>query len=150
MENKIIITKDAILKVRSIERGMIIGFDIFKESLVKIPNRNYIEITEQVVSLLGSEEHRLRLATALCKKQTEISKMVGLSDRTVARLEQKYMNYNGKNPVNQKTQLTEDDVSKIKKMCSSGKHSRSEIADKFNVSKTTIRNIHLDLQSYSK
>lgn len=150
MENKIIITKDAIIKVRKIEKGILTGFDIFKECIVEVPNNNYVEISEQVISLIGSEENRLRLATAICSKQTEIAKMMGLSDRTVFRLEQKHMNHIGDVPVNQKTQLTKDDVSEIKKMCESGKYNRMEIAEKFNVSRTTVRNIHLNLNCYSK
>lgn len=150
MENKIIITKDAIIKVRSIEKGILIGYNIFTEELIQIPNSGYMEITEQIISLLGCEEKRLRLSYALCKSQSKIAKMMGLSDRSVFRLEDKHMNYTGTQKVNQKSQLTEEDVLKIKEMCNSKKYTRLQIAEKFEISKTTVRNIHLNLQSYSK
>lgn len=92
MENKIIITKDAIIKIRSIEKEVLTGYDIFTEKLIEIPNNGYMEITEQIISLLGCEEKRLRLASALCKNQSQMSKILNLSDRTVFRLENEFMN----------------------------------------------------------
>jgi hypothetical protein len=38
MDNKIIITKNAIIKVSNIENGMIIGYNVLNEELVEIPN----------------------------------------------------------------------------------------------------------------
>lgn len=92
MENRIIITKNAIIKVRKIEKGMIIGYNVLNEELVEVTNNGHMEITEQIISLLGSEEKRLRLASALCKNKSQISKMLNLSDRTVFRLENEFMN----------------------------------------------------------
>ena len=92
MENKIIITRNAIIKVRNIEKGVIIGYNVLNEELIEVPNNGYMEITQEIISLLGCEEKRLRVPSALCKTQSQISKMLNLSDRTVFRLENEFMN----------------------------------------------------------
>lgn len=92
MENKIIITKDAFIKVRSVENNVIIGYNIFTEELVQISNSDYMEITSEIISILGDEEKRIRLANAMCKNQIGISKILKVSERTVFRLENEFMN----------------------------------------------------------
>lgn len=148
MENKIIITKDAIVKVRSVEKGILTGFDIIKECLIQIPNIGYIEITEPIISLLGNEENRLKLASSLFFKSKDISKILNVNRRTLFRLENKYINQKGRKVKNKPMNLTKDQVNEIRQMNESGKYTQIKIGNKFKISSQSVSNICLKKGKY--
>lgn len=141
MENKIIITKNAIIKVRNIEKGILTGFDVFKECLVQVPNNEYIEITQQIISLLGNEENRLKLAHALYLKDKDVAKSLQVTDRTLRRMDIEYLG-EGKSKVDYSPlNLSKKTIMEIRKLCQEKELNYTQIGYKFNISNTTIGRI---------
>lgn len=144
MENKIIITKDAILKVSRIEKGMLIGFDIFTEKIIQVPNVDCMEITSQIISILGNEEHRVKLANLLGKSQSDRAKVLNLSERQMARLDKKYINHDSERTcahIVTNNNFSEKQVKELRKEYHSSKLGYGKIAYKWNTSVTTVRRI---------
>ncbi len=83
MQNKIIISKDNIVKVQCIDKGIITGYDVLTEEFVQIKNSECIEVTENILSLLGSTENRVKLTSAMFNNQIEKAKVLGVSERSV-------------------------------------------------------------------
>lgn len=140
MENKIIITKNAIVKVKKIEKDTLLGFDILKEELVELPNQPYIEITEQIISLLGNEENRLKIAHVLCFKDKDVAKLLGITERTLRRMDIEYLGEK-KNTNYSKLNLSKKTVLEIRKMCEEKELNYTQIGHKFRISNTTIGRI---------
>ena len=150
MENKIIITKDAIVKVRGVEKGILTGFDILKEKLVQIPNSGYIEITQQIISLLGNEEHRLKLAHALYLKDKDVAKSLSVTDRTLRRMDIQYLNEEKSSIDYSPLNLSKKTISEIRRLCEEKKLNYTQIGHKFNISNTTIGRIVNKKGAYAK
>lgn len=148
MENKIIITKNAIIKVRNIEKGVIIGYNVLNEELVEVPNNGYMEITQEIISLLGNEENRLRLASSLFLNSKDICKTLNVTDRTLFRLEKKYVNQEGRKVNNNSLNLNKEQIDEIRKLNSSGKYSQIYIGNQFNISSQSVSNICLRKGKY--
>ena len=148
MENKIIITKDAIVKVRSVDKGVLTGYNILTEKLVQIIGSEYMEITEQVISLLGNEENRLRLASSLFLNPKDICKALNITDRTLFRLENQYVNQEGRKVNNKPLDLNKEQIDEIRKLNSSGKYSQIYIGNEFKISSQSVSNICLRKGKY--
>jgi len=149
MENKIIITKDAIVKVRKIEKGILTGFDIFKECLVQIPDAGYIEINEQVISLLGNTENRLKLAHALYKKDKDVAKSMSITYRTLRRMDIEHLGEEKSKTDYSHANLSEKSILEIRKLCSEKKLNYLQIGNKFGISNTTVGRIFRKKGAYA-
>lgn len=150
MENKIVITKDAIVKVRSVEKGVLTGFDILKECIIQIPNNEYIEITEQVISLLGNEENRLKLARAIYFKDKDVSKLLSVTDRTLRRLDIQYLGDKKSDIDYSPLNLPKKTILEIRRLCEEKKLNYTQIGNKFKISNTTVGRIANKKGAYSE
>lgn len=150
MENKIIITKDGIIKIRNIEKGILTGFDIIKERLVQIPNNGYIEITEQIKSLLGCEESRLKLARAMYIKDKDVAKSLSITNRTLRRLDIQYLGEEKSKIDYSPANLSEKSIIEIRKLAQEKELTHTQIGNKFNVSNTTVGRIVNKKGAYAK
>ena len=117
MLGKIIIAKENIIKVSKIEKNILTGYDVFTEKLIQIDleNSGYIEITEQLIALLGSDELRIKLVNAMEKTDKEMMELLGMSDRNFYRHKVKYISQEvPKDSISKRIALNEKTISEIR------------------------------------
>ncbi len=144
MQNKIIISKNNIIKVQSIEKGILTGYDVLTEEFVQIKDSDCMEITEKILSLLGSVENRVKLTSAMPKNQIEKARILGVSERSVLRLENQYINYDTnrtcKHTVNN-SQLSAEEIKSLRDDHKLGTYTYEKLSFKYNVSVSTTRRV---------
>jgi hypothetical protein len=91
MINKVLISDKYFIKVNSETVTSFIGFDILTENVVSIDKtEKYMEISQSVLDLIGSEELRFRVVNTLCSSDLKRSKLLKVTERTVFRMKNQY------------------------------------------------------------
>lgn len=92
---KMIMCNNVIIKVQEETKDCYIGYDVFSECLCIVKkNPKAIEVTEAVITLLGCEKSRFKLANALGARQHEVAKLLNVNERTVFRMYNEYDMFN--------------------------------------------------------
>jgi len=142
MVGKIIIAKENIIKVSKIEKNTLTGYDVFTEKLIQIENSGYIEITEQLIALLGSDELRIKLVNAMEKTDEEMMNLLGMSYRTFYRHKVKYISQEvPKDSVSKRISLNEKTISEIRNRYATKKFPISKLASDYKLTTTLVATI---------
>lgn len=142
MIGKIIIAKENIIKVSKIEKNILTGYDVFTEKLIQIENSGYIEITEQLIALLGSDELRIKLVNAMEKTDEEMMNLLGMSYRTFYRHKVKYISQEvPKDSVSKRISLNEKTISEIRNRYATKKFPISKLASDYKLTTTLVATI---------
>jgi hypothetical protein len=151
MIGKIIIAKENIIKVSKIEKNILTGYDVFTEKLIQIENSGYIEITEQLIALLGSDELRIKLVNAMEKTDKEMMELLGMSDRNFYRHKVKYISQEvPKDSISKRISLNEKTISEIRDKHATKKFAMSKLASDYKLTTTLVATIVNRKGAYAK
>lgn len=84
--SRFIVYKDKIIKVLEETTVSYTGFDVFTEMPFLIrKNKDAIHLPEAIITLIGCEKSRLRLADSMSDTRGGVSKLLGMSERNLYR-----------------------------------------------------------------
>lgn len=94
MNKLIVIYKSYIILVDEETSKYYIGYDILTEELKKVPKSKSIGFPKVIFKLFKDPRARYILARNISEKRTTIAHILGISERQVSRLREKYIDYN--------------------------------------------------------
>ncbi len=82
---------DTIIKVNGETPTHVMGYDIATETWCVAPKQYMMEVTPAILKLIGSERARVVIAIASSKTLVAAGKLMGVTDRTIYRMKNTYI-----------------------------------------------------------